>query len=179
MSLTLNGTDPLQLSDLYSRPASKVFPPIQNIRNPSKSSYPDNPLVQPNFRQQNHRIIRSCSLISASKIIARQPSFHQSKIKNAPSCSFTNSPDAFFYTISVDPRCPAAQPASRHSDPGALFRLTFTVYAPVHSLFPVSQLEHMRQFLLRSGDASRILTVDHVGDLLRKIDIRRYRFDGP
>ena len=79
MSLTLNATDPLQLSDLYSRPASKVFPPIQNIRNPSKSSYPDNPLVQPNFRQQNHRIIRSCSLISASKIIARQPPFHQNK----------------------------------------------------------------------------------------------------
>ena len=79
MSLTLNGTDPLQLSDLYSRPASKVFPPIQNIRNPSKSSYPDNPLVQPNFRQQNHRIIRLCGLISASKIITRQPSFHQNK----------------------------------------------------------------------------------------------------
>ena len=119
----------------------------------------------------NHpiQIIRSCSLISASKIIARQPPFHQNKIKNAPSCSFTNSPDAFFYTISVDPRCPAAQPASRHSDPGALFRLTFTVYAPVHSLFPVSQLEHMRQFLLRSGDAPRILTVDHVGDLFRKL----------
>ena len=95
MSLTLNGTDPLQLSDVYSRPASKVFPPIQNIRNPSKSSYPDNPLVQPNFRQQNHRIIRSCSLISASKIIARQPPFHQIKIKNAPSCSFTNSPARF------------------------------------------------------------------------------------
>ena len=128
MSLSLNGTDPLQLSDLYSRPASKVFPPIQNIRNPSKSSYPDNPLMQPNFRQQNHR--------QATTIPPKQ--------KNAPSCSFTNSPDAFFYTISVDPRCPAAQPASRHSDPGALFRLTFTVYAPVHSLFPVSQLEHMR-----------------------------------
>ena len=122
----------------------------------------------------NHpiQIIRSCSLISASKIIARQPPFHQNKIKNVPSCFFTNSPDAFFYTIPVDPRCPEAQPASRHSDPGALFRLTFTVYAPVHSLFPVSQLEHMRQFLLRSGDAPRILTVDHVGDLLRKIDMR-------
>ena len=29
----------------------------------------------------------------------------------------------------------------------------------------------MRQLLLRSGDAPRILTVDHVGDLLRKIDM--------
>lgn len=116
MSFTLNATDPLQLSDLYSRPASKVFPPIQNIRNPSKSSYPDNPLVQLNFRQQNHRIIRSCSLISASKIIARQPPFHQNKTKKRAKLFFHKQPwRVFLYNFcrSAMPGSPACIPAFR------------------------------------------------------------------
>lgn len=51
-----------------------------------------------------------------------------------------------------------------------LFGILFlTVHAAVGLRLRIGQIEDMRQFLLDGGDAARVLAVDDIGNLFRKL----------
>ena len=53
----------------------------------------------------------------------------------------------------------------------ALFSLALAVDTSVYPVFSVGEPEHMRKLLLGGGDASRIFTLYHVYDLIRRVDM--------